>query len=762
MSSQPIATVLKSLTEYYDDARGSDIAPYIKNEAEFRSYYILIHLRDPEALRQAEFLAPSLVFHQHMQQALRLRSLAQRNNAEGVKAYKSNSPSSSNGFSRFFKLIQKPSTTFLQACILQLYFHDVREGALKALRSAYRDAHASFPLDTLTRILGCDDIQDCANLCTFFGIEVLTDDSGQPTTARLIRSAEAPEDTVDPGHYNKRIVPSKAAGLNILDVLVNRGPSAAAASSSSSTPAVRPTSANRLPKSSDKTKRLSPTASAFTPGKPFSSKPPVPAVAAVSTAAPKSAATAHDHLKVPAAQSAFSFPSRTPSPAPLFQSAPSFSFKPPPFTLASTTAASTSPFQSTSAQPAASSTPVTSSNIFEHSKLAPTPTPEPAFQPVASTSKLESPPRPPTQSSLPATARKVSFGHPPPDSPASTRAQKARARYEDPGPLIDDIAQRITEALLESHLQSEVQLIAADTMAQHQMKLDQAQKQKEEAMCQDAAEALLQDLVQEQVAELALRMQSDKYAMRRAFKSWFQAKARRQDQFAEMSRLEPSRHYDEVASTITATSSRRVLQPSITDQYDEDASVAMDLALQKREAFWAAHTFNQAVQLRAEGVFARVSSRKERSTWDVVASVGESLEGSTMATWYRHKLGIAPAETQVSAQTKSVDIHLRLVDLLSSFQTVSPRLLCLIQYLAYALTKNAERVGLVIFDTSGDEPRAKRQKRLDLLSQKVLSLSHFNPALLLVAWPQHNETSAACLSRVGAFKFGTSVQLRSY
>lgn len=642
--------MLKSLTELYDDARHTDLAPHIKNEAEFRSYYLLIHLRDPEALRQAEFLSPSILFSPPVQQALRLRALAQRNNAEGRQASKSNSPSSTNGFSRFFKLIARPSTSFLQACILQLYFHDIREAALKALRSAYRDAHASFPIDTLTKILGCDDEQDCANICEFFGVDVIKDQEGNLSAARLVRSTEAPEDTIDPGHQSRRLVPMKATGLSILDIVNGTGQP----SSTSLVPLAAPKT-----KPSAKSKGLSATASAFTPTKRFMPQP-----AASSTKPAFSTATAQQNFLVPQPFSAFATPSQTPSPAP----SPQFNLQPGLFSFgAAPKAPSTSSAAAPTSQPPAPQIP-----SFPAPSLGP-PVTFKATPPIASTSKSASPPPPPQS------ARKPSFTTPAPHSPTAVRKQKPKPAYQDPALLIQSIAAKITQEMFDSHAQSQVQLVAAEVLAQQQRKMDQEARKAEDDMCRKTAESLITGLVWEEVATIALQMRADQHRQRSALKRWRSAKKAHQAHFAEMSRAEAlgPRDWEEFASTVTATS-HHLQNSSLTEDFDMDSSMAMDLAQQKRDAFWTADSFAQSIQLHTEPLFAH-APHNAKPAWDVFVSLGENVKRSTMGTWYRHKLGIDPDKTQSTQSTGHVDISIRLLDLASSFKAVCG--LCLLNCL---------------------------------------------------------------------------------
>lgn len=173
LSSVSPLTVLKSLNEFYDDARTSGNPSPSPNEAEFRAYNILTHLRDPDIIWSCELLPPSIFSHPLLQRALAIHRLAQKSNiARGERA-------SQNAFSRFFKLVAAPETPYLFACILSTHFNDVRRNAVDALRMAFLKQHSAFPLRTLATVLGCDDEEDARSVCEQLGVVVRADERGK-------------------------------------------------------------------------------------------------------------------------------------------------------------------------------------------------------------------------------------------------------------------------------------------------------------------------------------------------------------------------------------------------------------------------------------------------------------------------------------------------------------------------------------------------------------------------------------------------------
>lgn len=176
--------MLKSLNEFYDDARTTNPPIPTPNEPEFRSYNILTHLRDPDIIWSTELLPLAVFSAPLLQSALALHGLAQRSNeARGERA-------SLNGWSRFFKLLSTPAVPYLFGCLLSTHFNDIRVGALSAMRRAYVAQHSMFPLSTLAKILGCDDEEQVAELCEACGLNVMRAGvAGAPISVELHKNA---------------------------------------------------------------------------------------------------------------------------------------------------------------------------------------------------------------------------------------------------------------------------------------------------------------------------------------------------------------------------------------------------------------------------------------------------------------------------------------------------------------------------------------------------------------------------------------------
>lgn len=144
------------------------------NEAEFRAYHMLSHLRDPDMIRQAQRLPMHIFQDPYIQVAAEIHALTRRNNDIHRRA-KIQSEASPNFFSRFFKLVAGAPTTYLMACLLEVNFVEIRKGALKAMNKCYLDQHRGFPVEDLVAILGFDDAEECIANCEEYDLALTPD-----------------------------------------------------------------------------------------------------------------------------------------------------------------------------------------------------------------------------------------------------------------------------------------------------------------------------------------------------------------------------------------------------------------------------------------------------------------------------------------------------------------------------------------------------------------------------------------------------------
>ncbi|PIO57020.1 SAC3/GANP family protein, partial [Teladorsagia circumcincta] len=123
-------------------------------EAEFRGYYVMLHLHDSNIMRQVLSYRKEVRESQPVRLALQLSGALQNKN-----------------YVRFFRLLKKEAT-YLQCCICHRYFNTVLSNALHTMMTAY-GRHSAFLLEIsyLLRVLAWDDREDALNSLIPYGVE---------------------------------------------------------------------------------------------------------------------------------------------------------------------------------------------------------------------------------------------------------------------------------------------------------------------------------------------------------------------------------------------------------------------------------------------------------------------------------------------------------------------------------------------------------------------------------------------------------------
>lgn len=167
---EQLQKVLTTLQQLYDDAR--DVGIFYPNEAEFRAYQLIIHLRDQDQERQAQRWAPKVFDSEQVQQALKFFMLAQRNNAEQVHLRVGNPESCMNFAGTVFRLLKSKHTSYLQACLLEYHFNEIRKTALKAMKNTYRVGTKMVFLKDIKEMLGYESEEFVMRDCRHYGLSV--------------------------------------------------------------------------------------------------------------------------------------------------------------------------------------------------------------------------------------------------------------------------------------------------------------------------------------------------------------------------------------------------------------------------------------------------------------------------------------------------------------------------------------------------------------------------------------------------------------
>ncbi|CUM47286.1 uncharacterized protein AC631_01936 [Debaryomyces fabryi] len=162
---------LQTLIEIYQDVRNhGGRAP---NEAEFRSYYLLSHIRDPELEREIQELPNDILSNKHVQLALMFRNMASQNNI--VERGYHNSIGALNLFLEFFKIAFSPETPFLMSCLLETQFNEIRFYALKSMSRCYHTRGKAYSAESLQNFLGFDSLDKLLKFVQYYEIDILYD-----------------------------------------------------------------------------------------------------------------------------------------------------------------------------------------------------------------------------------------------------------------------------------------------------------------------------------------------------------------------------------------------------------------------------------------------------------------------------------------------------------------------------------------------------------------------------------------------------------
>lgn len=123
------------------------------NEAEFRTYIVLLNLQNTNFLWEVKQLRDDIKQSPEIQFAIKMYLAFESNN-----------------YVRFFQLVR--TTTYLNACILLRYFTQVRVKALEIMFKAYVPRNpVQMSIEYITYLLAFEDYTQCADFLEYYGIQ---------------------------------------------------------------------------------------------------------------------------------------------------------------------------------------------------------------------------------------------------------------------------------------------------------------------------------------------------------------------------------------------------------------------------------------------------------------------------------------------------------------------------------------------------------------------------------------------------------------
>ena len=715
---EQLRKTIRSLTEFYDDLRRSS-GQDSPNEAEFRAYNLLLHMQDPETLREVEVL-PSAVFDSaSVQAALRLRGYAQRSNNIVKRGRPLNTESTMNLWTRFFGEIKRNrSVSYLLACLAENAFSQVRAGALKAMGRTYLNQHAPLPLEYLRRSLGMDDVEEARVFALALNCEEVHT-AGPDSAVTAMRLGKASEEKPLPtAPFSRTIVEVKRGSCTSQDIvdgklsgavplLVNdRLPPVAAAQialpvprhgpAKLPIPASKPALAAPLPESSNfSTTTLpdrTPTTSAF--DRILSAAAPVFTPSAFSPVSDKKLAISAAET-LPALVSVGDV-----QPARSVQ----FSFAPPP-AVSKPIASVSKPSASPSARPAQpfSAAPTAFASTLEAVDARPV---EPIEREDSSIPSSTNVPVASSTSTVPAKPTPITTAPSPAPTPMRTVASVASSLAST---LISDFIEHKLETIGQQACLRELRI---RRKAARKAFVEQATENLMSGLRVEAAEELLSQLASEAIADEFRTRSLKKLAFKGQARAGRQALERRRQRerlFEVRSKLQ-QRGLDTTKSHLIA----RDGHASIADGavHDQQLEMALSEAWDDRQSLWTPGTFFKAIHQR----FTEVAPRGI-GTWTVALSVCKTA--SPASEWLRLKL--SPGDACDSGKVRMLDLDM----------------------VTHARLAEERDVGLVVFelnpaltsDLANVAGWTSERERLEALSQqKCVSHSRFHANLLLLSW----------------------------
>jgi hypothetical protein len=159
INEENLKNCFQSLRQYYETTTDTNRAS--PNEAEFRSYIILLNLNESNILSEIQR------WPKHIRHSPEIRFALSVYFAYNARNYVT-----------FFRLVKSNQCQYLQACILHRYFYKIRNDAFKAIFSSYKDNKGKiYPLDKLVDLLGFDDVEAAVDYCCMYGLEIIDDSS---------------------------------------------------------------------------------------------------------------------------------------------------------------------------------------------------------------------------------------------------------------------------------------------------------------------------------------------------------------------------------------------------------------------------------------------------------------------------------------------------------------------------------------------------------------------------------------------------------
>ncbi|KAK3676343.1 actin cytoskeleton and mitosis protein [Recurvomyces mirabilis] len=211
---------LLSLMQYYDDSRGRVSLP---NEAEFRAYCVIFQLQDPipDMEDRAQSWPRQIMMDNRVRVALELYAAACNTmDAQGPLKPRANHLIAQQDFQRFWSIVESKKTSYLMACVAEIYFNLVRRTTLEALYRGFRQSPnrstEDWTAEALRDLLAFDDVDQVFTFSQAYGFSFGKRADGNQYIDLVSVRGEMPQPNVGlPKQWRSEMVEMKRFGRTL-------------------------------------------------------------------------------------------------------------------------------------------------------------------------------------------------------------------------------------------------------------------------------------------------------------------------------------------------------------------------------------------------------------------------------------------------------------------------------------------------------------------------------------------------------------------
>lgn len=207
---------LLSLVQYYDDARGRIPLP---NESEFRAYCVIFQLRDPvpDLEDRLQTWPKEISLHPRVREAMLLYSAACNSiDMQGPLKPPTSHAIAQQAWYRFWRLVESKRTSYLMACVAEIYFNLIRRTVLQTLlKSTGSKIAMQWSIEEMRLMLALDDEGEVEDFCEKYDLHFKEDSGRLLLDFSLLRNRAFPEPKASSiKHVKTELVEQKRCGRN--------------------------------------------------------------------------------------------------------------------------------------------------------------------------------------------------------------------------------------------------------------------------------------------------------------------------------------------------------------------------------------------------------------------------------------------------------------------------------------------------------------------------------------------------------------------